>query len=277
MTANDKKVIYLDLDGTLLNDKREITDGNRKAIYEALDAGHKVVIATGRPLISGVEQAEKLGLTYPGCYCIAYNGSTLYDLSEKKKIFEKTMPLDTVYRIFDEANRRGLHIQTYSDTRVLVEPRCEGLNVQRYCSKINMQYEVIGNIRELKTEPVKVLMIDYDDQTEIARMRDWLINDSGFGLDSFFSCKEYVEVVCNGIDKGNAILQMADILGIPRSNTIAVGDEANDLGMIRSAAVGVCMANGIAACKEAADYVTAGDNNHDGVAEVIYRFMLNKD
>lgn len=66
----NSKIFFTDLDGTLLNDRKEITPGNRAAISEALSAGHKIVIATGRPLASARIQAERLGLTGEGCYAI---------------------------------------------------------------------------------------------------------------------------------------------------------------------------------------------------------------
>ena len=74
MMQNDRKALFLDLDGTLLTDDKQIPEGNREAIYRMLEQGHSVIIATGRPLVSAVLQAEKLGLTSRGCYIIAFNG-----------------------------------------------------------------------------------------------------------------------------------------------------------------------------------------------------------
>ena len=84
----------------------------------------------------------------------------------------------------------------------------------------------------------------------------------------------YFEIVPKGLNKGNAVRNMCRMLGIDLADTIAAGDEENDLTMIEAAGVGVAMANGIPAAKALADYVTTRDNNHDGIAEVVEKFML---
>ena len=75
--AENTRILFTDLDGTLLNDKKEITPGNQEAINQALEAGHKVVISTGRPLASGLIIAERAGLVKEGCYIIAFNGGQI--------------------------------------------------------------------------------------------------------------------------------------------------------------------------------------------------------
>ena len=102
----EKKALFLDLDGTLLNDQKQITGKNRAAIEAALAQGHHIIIATGRPLVSAAEQAQMLGLTGKGCYLIAFNGCVLYDIAENEVIFHSTLPMELLYEIFEEANRR---------------------------------------------------------------------------------------------------------------------------------------------------------------------------
>lgn len=273
-TDMNQKIIFLDLDGTLLNDQKDVTPGNRAAVDRALAAGHKVVIATGRPLVSAVEQAERLDLTAPGCYLIAYNGGILYDMGRREVLFQQTVPLDLVRQVFAEANRRGIHIQTYDDRDVLVEPRCDDYAVRRYCNIIHMEYQVIPGVEAVTEEPVKLLLIDLERRAPLENFRDWVIDWSDGALDSFFSSPYYLEVVRKGLNKGSAIRQMCELLGIPIENSIAVGDADNDLPMLRAAHVGAAMANATAEVKAAGNYVTRRDNNHDGVAEAIERFLL---
>ena len=84
--SSEKKALFLDLDGTLLNDKKEITPGNYHAIRQALGEGHKIIIATGRPLASAIKQAERLGLTEKGCYVISFNGGVIFDMGNQEVI-----------------------------------------------------------------------------------------------------------------------------------------------------------------------------------------------
>ncbi len=271
-----KKALFLDLDGTLLNDKKEITPGNFHAICQALAEGHKIVITTGRPLASGMKQAEHLGLTSDGCYLIAFNGGVIYDMGNEKVIAERTISLGVVGELFREANQRRLHIQTYVDDVVLVEEKNDNETVRRYCRTIKMKYRTIDKIARLYDEPPKLLAIDDREHQPLEEFRKWIEMHCADMVDCFFSSSCYLEIVPKGMNKGTALLNLAAALRIPIKNTIAVGDEANDIPMIQAAHLGVCMENGIEAAKEAADYVTLSDNNQDGVAEVIQTFMLEK-
>lgn len=274
MMQNDRKALFLDLDGTLLTDDKQIPEGNREAIYRMLEQGHSVIIATGRPLVSAVLQAEKLGLTSRGCYIIAFNGGTLYDSFEKKVIYRSTIPLEIVTKVFAEANKRGIHIQTYRDDKVVVEPAGDDDIVRQYCSKIIVEHEVIPDIRMLDEEPVKMLIIDMNDPAPLEEFRQWVASWGDDVLDTFFSNDQYVEIVSKGLNKGNALLQMAEILGVDRENTISAGDAGNDLQMIEAAGLGCAMSNATDEIKAAAGYITERNNNECGVAEIIDRFIL---
>ena len=270
-----KKLLFLDLDGTLLNDEKQITAGNRSALTEALARGHGVIITTGRPLTSAMAQARKLGLDGPGCYLIAYNGAAVYDWAQQKQIFSRALPLETVYRVFDLVNGEGEHIQTYDSRDVLVEPRGENEALARYCMLSGMSFRVIGDVRQALTEePVKCLVINYREKTGLLRIQDRIRRELDDLVDCFFSCDQYLEVVPKGMNKGLAVARMCQMLGVEIADAVAVGDEANDLSMIRSAGVGVAMANGTGEVKAAANYITTRDNNHDGVAEVVERFLM---
>ena len=138
----------MDLDGTLLNDEKQITIGNRDALNRVLERGHGVIITTGRPLKSAMDQAHKLGLDRPGGYLIAYNGAVIYDWAKQKQIFYRSLPYSTVFHAFDYANAKNLHIQTYDTWNVLGEPCCDDSAVRRYCGLINMEYRVIEDVRK---------------------------------------------------------------------------------------------------------------------------------
>ena len=273
----EKRLLFLDLDGTLLNDQKEITALNRIALEQALARGHGVVIATGRPLKSAKDLAGRLGLDKPGCMMIASNGAILYDWAQNDAIYTCTMPLTTVRKLFAEANRRNLHIQTYEGELVLVESRCEDEALEWYCKRIGMDHKVIADAStDVVQEPVKCLMIDYYDQTDLRAMQQWIVESMGEEAECFFSCKEYLEIVVKGMNKGNAVRRLCGLMGVDIANAVAVGDAANDLSMIQAAGIGVAMANGSEDVKAAADYITQNDNNHDGIAEVVEKFLNEK-
>jgi len=270
----NRKIIFLDLDGTLLNDQKEFTDGNRKAIQKALEAGHSVVVATGRPLVSAVAQAENLGLTGKGCYVISFNGGEIYDTENKKSIYRKTVPLPYVRYIFDAAKEMGLHCQTYNDVEILTEADTPAL--QSYMKSIKVRGRIVPDIIEaLDKEPVKMIVIDLNDHDKLLRFRDMTAEWCEGKLDRFFSSPQYLEHVAPGISKGAAVRILCEYLGIPLANTIAAGDAENDISMIEAAGIGVAMANAAPEVKAAADYVTKRTNNEEGVSEIIGRFLLH--
>ena len=270
----EKRMLFLDLDGTLLDDRKEITPGNRKALEEALQRGHGVIITTGRPLKSAMDQARKLGLDKPGCLLIAYNGAVFYDWEKQEQIFARTLEIPTVLEVFDYVNRLGVHIQTYDTWDVLVEKRCDDAAVRRYCDMIIMNHRVMNDVHtDLTEEPVKCLVIDYDDRTGPLAVEKWLKEEMAEKVDCFFSCDAYLEVVPKGMSKGEAVKMLCQMMDIPIENAVAVGDAANDLSMIEMAGIGVAMANGTAEVKAVAQYITQRDNNHDGIAEVVEKFF----
>lgn len=270
----EKRMLFMDLDGTLLNDRKEITPGNRKALEAALERGHGVVIATGRPLKSAMDQAHKLELDKPGCYLIAYNGAMIYDWEKNAQVFARTLDIPTVLDIFDYVNPRGIHLQTYDTWQVLVEPKCDDAIVRKYCDLIIMDYRVIDDVHtDVKEEPVKVLIIEPENLPAIQQLQKDLEVKFAGKVDTFFSNPTYLEVVPAGMSKGEAVKMLCQMLNVPIENAVAVGDAANDLSMIQMAGIGVAMANGTEDVKAVANYVTLCDNNHDGIAEVVERFF----
>ena len=269
----DTKILFTDLDGTLLNDQKQISEGNLAAIHMALEKGHKIVISTGRALTSAKKQAQALGLTMPGCYIIAFNGACIYDIHEKKIIFSETIPVDYVYHLFEEAHKLDIHIQTYDDTQVLTESENEDLF--RYCHNTGLGYKVISSVRsELTFSPYKVLVIDYQHHEPLVQFQEQIRSWAEGKIDFYFSCNELLEIVAPGISKGNAIIRLCEQLQIPPEATISAGDADNDISMLQTTHTSVVMKNADPHMHAYATYITEQDNNHDGVAEAIYKFML---
>lgn len=268
-----KKILFLDLDGTLLNDEKKVTHRNQKAINKALSLGHKVVIATGRPLPSAILLSEELGLTQEGCYTIAYNGAQIYDLYAHRSIFKETVPLEYVRHLMDEAYRHEIHIQTYSSTHILSEQ--ENPALRKYESLTNLSAQIVPDVITVLTEePCKVIAIDYDQTGKLKQYESAIAEWSKDKVDSFYSCPQYLEIVSPGMSKGYAIEILCKHLGIPKANTIAAGDAQNDITMLQSAAIAAVMKNASPDIQKYATYVTTKDNNHDGVAEIIEKFIL---
>lgn len=269
----NRKILFVDLDATLLSDDKSISEGNRKAIRRMLKEGHYIAIATGRTVESGRSVVRELGLTVPGCYMIAFNGAVLYDCSADRVLFKRSIPIDVVQEIFERAKKAGIYAQTYNNTDIITARHTKELDYYR--KKNRLTYKLAANVLDLlEEEPQKVLLIDLDNKERLERFRRNNLGWEKGRCNSFFSCKEYLEYCPIDTNKGTGVEYLRQILNMPSDSTVAVGDEQNDLEMIMAAHVGVAMKNGIQELKDVADYVTERDNNHDGIAEVIEKFIL---
>lgn len=267
------KILFSDLDATLLSDDRSISEKNREAIQKMLKQGHYFVVATGRPVESGRKVVKELGLTMPGCYMIAFNGAVIYDCSADRILFRKSVPIEVVQEIFEEAKKAGIYVQTYNNVDVVTKKRTKEL--EYYIDRTHMTYKLSENIIDaLKGEPQKVMLIRLQKDGKLKKFQEQNRQWEKGRCHSFFSCKEYLEYVPENVDKGTGIEYLTKLLDLPEISTIAVGDEQNDIPMIQKAHIGVAVKNAIEDAKAAADYVTENDNNHDALAEVIERFVL---
>ncbi len=270
-----KKILFTDLDGTLLNNDKLVSAGNRAAIQRLLDAGHYLVVATGRPTKSGFKIVQRLGLTMPGCYMIAYNGGVIFDCSKEEIWMEKTLPMEHVKYLFQEAEKSGLYIQTYgADDKIYATSNGEELRFYLGGLRGALDFEISRDACDmLDRAPNKALLIDLNEQGIIKfweEHRDWQQGR----CDSTFSCPTYLEYLPQGVSKGNAVLTLCELLGVDIQNAYAAGDERNDISMIEAAGVGIAMKNAVDEAKAVADYVTENDNNHDAIAEVIDKLIL---
>jgi Cof subfamily protein (haloacid dehalogenase superfamily) len=270
---NSTKILFTDLDGTLLNDERNISYQNKQAIHKALENNHKVVIATGRPLPSALILMEELGLTNEGCYAITYNGGLIYDCGAKKAIAKSTIPMEYVHHIFQIAKEQGIHCHTYTDKYVISEQLTTEL--ERYCNNIRIPYKIIDNMQQADIEnPVKAIMIDFGGKERLAKVKEELNSWCDGKVNSYFSNPYLLEFGSLEATKGNAVKFLCNHLHIPIEHSIAAGDEENDISMLQAAGIGTVMANASDEIKKYGDYITKNNNNNHGIAEIIERFLL---
>lgn len=270
-----KKIFFTDLDGTLLNNKKEITPENTAAIEAARKMGHSIVVATGRSTVNMMLQLERLGLKQPGCYAITFNGSSVIKCDTGEVIRWESLDMDTVQYIFEEAREWGIHCQAYDEKETIAEK--ETPELIRYDKNNGGHSRLVPDVvKALEKEPPKILLADLCDREKMERFQEAHREVLEGKADSFFSCREYLEYVPAGVNKGSAIEWLCKYLGVNLKDTVAAGDAANDLSMIRTAGIGVAMCNGEPEVKAAADYVTTRDNEHSGVAEILEKFLLTE-
>lgn len=261
------RIIFSDMDGTLLDDKKNLSP----RIYDAIDnftaQGGRFVLSSGRPLASILETKEKLGLNFPGTFVIAYNGALVYDCEQEKSIWEQRVPYDYVKKVLQLANECDVHAHTYTDNSI-ISPK-DNEELAYYREHIHMPAIITDDIiSALDKEPFKLILIQLDGKDKLEAFRNTLESRTGDTLHTFYSSSVYLECCMKEASKGNAIRFLCGHLGIDIKNSIAAGDAANDISMLQAAGCGICMCNGTEDAKAAADYITKSDNNHDGFMEI---------
>ena len=268
-------VVFTDLDGTMLNNDSIVTDYTRNVIRELLRTGHKLVLSSGRPLPSVLEVKEKAGLDFPNMYVIAFNGCIIYDCDKREMIRTVRVPRRILKEVWDLAKERELHIQTYTDDKIVV-PRMDK-EIAYYTRLIHMSTELSDDpASTLYDEPYKMLAISLDDRKKIEAFRDEVIDKYGDELAVFFSNNWYLEMFKKESGKGSAVKWLCEYLDIPIEDSYAFGDEMNDESMLIAAGHGVAMKNSNPGLFDAADDISEYDNHEDGFARYIEKHILQE-
>lgn len=270
------KMIGLDLDGTLLNGRKEVTDHTRKILEKAIAQGTIVLVATGRPLTGIPEQVRAIqGMQY----ALTTNGARIYDLLQDRTILEHPLSCEKAKKVLKIAEKYDTLQEAYFDREVYAQED-QLKRISQYHKNPHM-WEYVRATRtavpsmiewyEASGRNADKLQLMFADMQELAHARKELEEIPGLVLTG--SLGNNIEVNAEGIDKGIGILELGRRLGISREEIMACGDGDNDLEMLKAVGVGVAMGNADEAVKAAADYVT-DTNEEEGVAKAVEKFAL---
>jgi len=269
------RLIALDLDGTLLDSQKYLSPGNRRALLKCIQKGIEVVPCTGR-IWSGVPDFIR---EFPGIrYAITVNGAIVEDIYEKKILDERKLNWQQTVEILELAG----HFQTMYDVYIdgsgwgeaRFMERMEDYGISPVIKKmIKETRRIVPNvIEEVKMRACSVEKINYffGDLQERQRAREALLLRGDVLVSSSFP--NNLEINAPGAAKGEALLRLAEKLGIEPQQTMGFGDGENDLTLIQKAGIGVAMGNAVESLKEEADYVTS-TNDEDGVAAALEHLL----
>lgn len=258
------KILFTDLDGTLLNNQSLVSKNTKSFLDKFIGAGNKLALSSGRPLNSILEVKESAGINYPGVLIIAYNGALIFDCDSQSSILEKRLPLPYVSFLQAHAKSQGLHIQTYTDDSIVSSADDE--EIRFYRERIHLPLIIANNYADfLKKEPFKMLAISRF-HSRLTHFCDSISDWASDKVQYIFSNDFYLELVAKDAGKGNAVRYVCDFFNVPLSDTYAAGDAENDISMLKAAGCGIAMLNAAPKVKEAADVTTSKDNDNDGLA-----------
>lgn len=269
------QLICIDLDGTLLDEEKEIRPAVQRTVLEAKNTGAKIVLCSGRPFSGVAPYLEKLGLNGEEDYAITYNGAVIQNAKSKKTISSFPLTYDD-YLNLEMTGRKlacPVHIHLLDPARIVTHNRhISPYTVTEAYQTNSPLYWVPQEEVTADSTIVKVMFIN-----DPAKL-DQVIAAIPPVFHEKYTCVRsetfFYEFISKKASKGIALIELARYLKIPIEATMAIGDQGNDLSMVQAAGCGIAMGNAITEVKAAAQFITAS-NEEDGVAKALRKFILN--
>lgn len=268
----NKKLLFSDIDGTLIRSDGTISDTLAGALRRLAAAGHSLILTSGRPLdsILGIQNYinEKIGLPFADSYIIANNGALVYNCLTGKPVFEKTLSMDTVDLLQDTARQFHVHIQTYTKDALVCREESE--EIKYYRRRIHLPLLTGERFTDiLSEEPYKMLAISLSGMQQLMPFKEYIEDNLSDRVQAIFSGSYYLELIHSDAGKGKALRFLCDHLSVPYESSFAAGDSENDISMLQAAGCSYAMICGDDKVKSSADRITALDCEHDGLLEII--------
>ena len=266
----DIRLIAVDLDGTALNSKKELSPRTMAAIQNAVNSGKFIVPATGRSLNSIPRELMELhGLPY----LILNNGSAVVSMPGKKIIFSHVFEPEISLPLFEQ-------LKTFPCMKLAADPEYSMLDQSIYGMKDerlqqrfremkkNWNPMVLDIEKAIRENPpwVNFFSLVFTDGGEWQKIFKLLQKQEGLSIaSSAWGC---IDIMPAGIHKGRALCFIAEKLGLEKSQVMAIGDNLNDMEMLQNAGYGIAMGNSVETLKELADQITLSCDE-DGAALAI--------
>lgn len=266
------KLLALDMDGTLFTTAKTITDENKLVLKKAQEKGVKVVITTGRPLKAIQHVLEDLDLYNEDNYSITFNGG-LVQRNNGEILDKSDMTAEEIQVLYADFEPLGLPMDVISDGTVY-SLASQGNHSKYREANPMLTFVEMESLADLPSDIIynKVVVVT---SAEFLDAQIPKIPASLHERFEIFKSRDIIlEVMPKGIHKAVGLDLLTKHLGLKAEQVMAMGDEENDLSMLKWAGLGVAMANGSAIAKESAKAVTTKTNDESGVAEAVEKFIL---
>lgn len=266
------ELLCLDIDGTLLNSKKELTEETREAVHYAKEKGVKIFLASGRSFPGMRELLEVLEI---GENCICMNGALV--CAKGRVICRDLLSEKMIYEILECAKKYDSQI-FFSGKEFNLSNRQISSPIQNLLQKgslrgdyyIEERPEAFRKMVESRKGQILKAAIKELDEIHYTQLRNELEENPCLHVAK--SDEHFVDINSNGCNKGTAVKRLAAYYGIPMQNVMCIGDNENDVEMLRYAGLGVAMENGEECAKRTADFIT-DSNDKNGAAQAIYRWI----
>lgn len=256
-------LLCTDLDGTLLSESGSVSKENKDAIEYFKSEGGKFTFVTGRPPMIIGDVYKQVEPNAPvGCF----NGGGIYDFESRKFLWSVELPSEAIELVkYAVKEIPDMGVQLNTANRIIFTH--ENSATVWFRDMTNIPNDPC-DIDEVNETVIKILFCHDDSATHERLARLLSLHPKSQMFDFIRSEERLYELLPKGISKGDLLVRLADILGIDRKKTIAVGDYNNDVSMIKAAGIGYAVANAIPQAKAVADRVTVSNEQH-AIAEII--------
>ena len=263
------RIIVSDLDETLLNDAKKVSEDDKRAIASL--NGVRFAIASGRGFTSLQDALMQVGLyNAKDSYTISLNGGIITENFENRIIYCQPLKYEEAVMLFKMGLKleKCIHIYTPYKTYVYGLTEEERIYVNGRIDLFPLESPDISFLRN--EQILKVLYVD-PDMNELKKLRKQLDLEDKFAIT--FSANRYLEFNPLGVDKGMALKKLCEILSIDIKESIAVGDSVNDKRMLEEAGLSIGVANAVKDIRDVCDVILDSDNNHSPLSEIAERFI----
>lgn len=271
----DIKLIAIDLDGTLINNDKILTDYTRETLLTAIDSGVKVVPATGRAISGIPDYLNDIPIEY-GIFC---NGASVYNIKEMEELYSDRFTREEALTLLSQCEKLETIISHAANGSMYSleedKPRLAHYNLHPRTQDVVLSTRTfvddLGEVIQQATKGVDKFVLFFNSQEKKAAAREYFENMGIYHVVS--SLYENLEIGKKSCNKGHALKFLTSHLDLMPEQVMSFGDASNDYEMIDFAGTGVAMKNGEDHVKEIANYITLS-NDEDGVANAIRKFVL---
>lgn len=268
----DIKAVFIDVDGTLTNSRKQITEATKIPIKAVKDKGIYVILCSGR---SNKDVCKYSQDVYASDYTISSNGAQIYNYKTNQSLYKNCIKYNHIKTVWEYCNKHNLELVFNLENKQI------GNNI--FCSSMYKNRTVIKNIEELKDLDIFQIIINSNSYYDMRECEEYIALNESLKIANY--SREYIKKDTNSkepyyifinnksVDKGNAISEFLKAMNIKKEETICFGDRINDITMFNSCGNTVAMKNADEELKKIADYITLS-NEEDGVADFINKYIL---
>ncbi len=268
MEKNNHYIIAFDMDGTLLNNKKEISFKTKKYLKKLTRKGHKIILASGRPSRAMKKYYDELNLSTP---LICYNGA--YTFSPKDNNFnshEFEFPLKTIQSLYKEMLPYSKNVMCETDSEIFLDKEDKYLAKFFWYEDMKIYHGDLTKI--LNKNPMTMIVQMKDENIDKKILIDITHKYKDIDI-RFWTGSPYFELFYKETSKGASIKEIADYYGMDKDHIIVFGDAENDVEMFDISSYSIAMKNGKDSLKEHAKYISLKDNNHNGIYYTLKAFF----